>query len=254
MKGLLRLLMRCLSQLFNMKTEPYNYLRFNKRPPGKKPPPRSEIDLRYDADRDGFVFEDDQGVETPIGGTTIEADTISEATEAAGVTVDGVKLKDSQVYTDVINEKTAAAGVTADGVKLKDGAIYLGDALLGQIVALGFTTPRTQAMLDADGEINLRPSFATSIPVNGGTVTTPTQDKDHIEEINPAGTLASLTVEIPVGNNVGRLVQIISSQEITALTITVLGGGTVYGAQTTIAADGFGSYRQISATTWARVG
>ena len=51
-----------------MKTEPYNYLRFNKRPPGKKPPPRSEIDLRYDADRDGFVFENANGVETPVGG------------------------------------------------------------------------------------------------------------------------------------------------------------------------------------------
>ena len=36
------------------------------------------------------------------------------------MTVDGVLLKDSQVSTNVINEKTAAAGVTADGVLLKD--------------------------------------------------------------------------------------------------------------------------------------
>jgi len=39
-------------------------------------------------------------------------DTISEKTEGAGVTVDGVKHKDGQVYTDQINEKTANAGVT----------------------------------------------------------------------------------------------------------------------------------------------
>lgn len=52
------------------------------------------------------------------------ADVISEKTGAAGVTVDGVKLKDSEVYTDVIKEKTAVTGVTVDGVKLKDDDVY----------------------------------------------------------------------------------------------------------------------------------
>jgi len=51
-------------------------------------------------------------------------DTISEETTNAGVTIDGVKLKDSQVNTDQINEKTANAGVTIDGVKLKDSQPY----------------------------------------------------------------------------------------------------------------------------------
>lgn len=54
---------------------------------------------------------------------TVTTDTISEETAAAGVTIDGVKLKDSEVYTDVINEKTAATGVTVDGVLCKDGSI-----------------------------------------------------------------------------------------------------------------------------------
>lgn len=48
-------------------------------------------------------------------------DTISEKTAGAGVTIDGVKLKDSQVYTDQINEKTSAVGVTIDGLLIKDG-------------------------------------------------------------------------------------------------------------------------------------
>jgi len=55
--------------------------------------------------------------------STPKVDTISELTSAAGVTVDGVLLKDSQVSTDVINEKTSATGVTIDGVLLKDGAV-----------------------------------------------------------------------------------------------------------------------------------
>jgi len=55
--------------------------------------------------------------------STPKVDTISELTSAAGVTVDGVLLKDSEVSTDVINEKTSATGVTIDGVLLKDGAV-----------------------------------------------------------------------------------------------------------------------------------
>lgn len=52
-------------------------------------------------------------------------DTISEKTTDAGVTVDGVLLKDSEVTTDVIKEKTSAAGVTVDGLKIKDGVANL---------------------------------------------------------------------------------------------------------------------------------
>ena len=50
------------------------------------------------------------------------ADTMSEITAAAGVTIDGVLLKDSEVTTDTINEKTGAAGVTIDNFKIKDNA------------------------------------------------------------------------------------------------------------------------------------
>lgn len=58
-------------------------------------------------------------------------DQIGEQTAAAGVTLDGVLLKDSQVTTDVINEKTAATGVTIDGVELKDGEVDGVDMLTG---------------------------------------------------------------------------------------------------------------------------
>ena len=56
-------------------------------------------------------------------GTTLSVDTIAEKTSAAGVTIDGVKLKDNIVETDTINEKTSAAGVTIDGVLIKDGLV-----------------------------------------------------------------------------------------------------------------------------------
>jgi hypothetical protein len=69
------------------------------------------------------------GATTPdaITGTTIQAntqvttDTIGEKTSAAGVTIDGVLLKDSAVVSDTVSEKTSNAGVTIDGMNVKDG-------------------------------------------------------------------------------------------------------------------------------------
>lgn len=66
---------------------------------------------------------------TDFGSTGLKTDVVSESTSAAGVTIDGVLLKDNnvtvgtagQVVTDTIVEKTGAAGVTIDGVLLKDG-------------------------------------------------------------------------------------------------------------------------------------
>jgi hypothetical protein len=69
----------------------------------------------------------DTGIEAPIVTATAQVvtDTIAERTSAAGVTIDGVKLKDSQAYTDQINEKTSAAGVTVDGLLVKDGGMVM---------------------------------------------------------------------------------------------------------------------------------
>ena len=54
---------------------------------------------------------------------TLRTDTITERTPAAGVTIDGVLLKDSEVTTDAINEKTSGVGVTIDGLLIKDNFI-----------------------------------------------------------------------------------------------------------------------------------
>ncbi len=73
-------------------------------------------------------------VPTRPAANALSADTISEITAAAGVTADGVLLKDGNVTasqveattavkTDSIIEKTAAAGVTIDSVLLKDNEV-----------------------------------------------------------------------------------------------------------------------------------
>ena len=55
--------------------------------------------------------------------STVQVDAIAESTTNAGVTVDGVLIKDNAVNTDTITEKTSGSGVTVDGLLIRDGAI-----------------------------------------------------------------------------------------------------------------------------------
>lgn len=96
-----------------------------------------------------------------------KTDTINESTTDAGVTVEGVLIKDGAVTladaaafsADVISEKTAAAGVTVDSVLLKDGGIRLADAaalaadvISEKVAAAGVTV---DSVLLKDGGITL---------------------------------------------------------------------------------------------------
>ena len=71
------------------------------------------------------------GMGSDFGATGLKTDVVAESTATAGVTVDGVLLKDNsvtvgtagQVVTDTIAEKTGAAGVTIDGTLIKDGVV-----------------------------------------------------------------------------------------------------------------------------------
>lgn len=101
-------------------------------------------------------------------------DTIEEFTLNAGVTVDGVLLKDNAVNSDVHNEKTAGAGVTVDGVLLKDG----GAAITGVagLISTGAAPIAGNLVLVAGTKtVNTTAIKATSIVIltrksSGGTV------------------------------------------------------------------------------------
>lgn len=56
-------------------------------------------------------------------GYALKTDTISEKTTNAGVTIDGMLVKDSVPYVDTISEKTSDSGVTIDGLLIKDGKL-----------------------------------------------------------------------------------------------------------------------------------
>ena len=99
------------------------------------------------------------------------ADVIGETTASTGVTIDGVKCKDSgvsvplKIYADTIEEYTAAAGVTADGVKCKDGGVSTtaNSTLNGAAVSGAFSLTSDQVQVTEGGT-----GFATA--ATGGLI------------------------------------------------------------------------------------
>lgn len=96
-----------------------------------------------------------------------------------------------------------------------------------------------------------RTSVQRYVPLTGATLTV-ARAKDAVLLIDPAGTLATLTVALPTTYlENGDTVTIATSQIITALTLT----GTIVGTLTTLALGGFAKFQySLPAAKWFRVG
>ena len=89
-------------------------------------------------------------------------------------------------------------------------------------------------------------------PLTGTAVTVAAGDTWLIA--SPAGTLAALTVALPTSRTAGQEVLVVSSQIITALTVSGA-GTTVIGAPTAMAANGFFRMKYDGVmNAWYRVG
>jgi hypothetical protein len=86
------------------------------------------------------------------------------------------------------------------------------------------------------------PSTGATVTANAGV---------HVLHLDPAGTLAALSVVLPASPANGQDFVISTSQTITALTIT----GTIVGTLTTLALGGFARFNySSSAAKWLRAG
>lgn len=91
-------------------------------------------------------------------------------------------------------------------------------------------------------------SVQYATPTTGQTVT---GDGSQIIIINPAGTLAALTVVLPASPTDGQQCVLATSQILTSLTIT----GTIVGTLTTLALGGFARFvYSATAAKWFRAG
>lgn len=100
----------------------------------------------------------------------LKADTISEVTSAAGVTADGVLLKDGAVATDTISEATATSGVTVDGCLIKDGRAA---ALATAAMFLSAEVTGNGSSQDTAHGLGATPTICIAIPsdLSGGAFT-----------------------------------------------------------------------------------
>lgn len=95
------------------------------------------------------------------------------------------------------------------------------------------------------------PNVQYETPATGATVTVASDT--HVLQLNPAGTIAALTVVFPAAPYNKQLLTISSSQIVTAVTVTSV--KSVLGALTTLVVAGFASYRYNStADFWFREG
>ena len=161
-----------------------------------------------------------------ISGGTLKSDAVSEYTAAAGVTVDGVLLKDSAVSVDTINEKTSAAGVTVDGALLKDGgATFTGNVTLNAQSDVRFADGDSSNWVAFQGAASIASNVTWTLPATDGT-------SGQLLSTNGSGTLSwaapgntGFTADRAiVSNGSGVLaVSAVTATELAYLDITTLG-------------------------------
>jgi len=178
----------------------------------------------------------------------ISVDTISEKSSAAGVTIDGVQLKDSVVVVDTINEKTGAAGVTIDGVLIKDNTVkgnvtieggetldvsagtmtFAADQISGNSIEGGTIGSITISSLTASAG-----TFTGNVNPSGGTLTL--ANNQISGDALHGGTFSSFTSTGITDGGAGTAITIDGSNNVTTSgNLTVGGDLTISGSNNTI--------------------
>jgi hypothetical protein len=100
-------------------------------------------------------------------------------------------------------------------------------------------------------DIRLIPQVQYATPTVGQTVTV--NSNGHVKLLlNPAGTLATLTVAFPASPVDGDVIQMGSTQIVTTLTMSV---GTIVGALAALAVGGSGTWIYSgTASQWIKIG
>lgn len=101
-------------------------------------------------------------------------------------------------------------------------------------------------------------TITTVVPATGNTVSYRNRRNNQLMYINPAGTLAALTIAIPsdTASRIGQSVEFTCSQAITALTISAISGSApsflkAGGALTALVAGDTYRLTKVAALTWA---
>lgn len=94
---------------------------------------------------------------------------------------------------------------------------------------------------------------STAAPVSGGTVSNPGGCGDYTLWCQPAATLATLTVNLPLdsASQIGDIARVGSSKTVTLLTLA--GPVSILDSVGTLSANQIVSYKKLAADTWALI-
>jgi hypothetical protein len=94
-------------------------------------------------------------------------------------------------------------------------------------------------------------NYSFQQPASGATLTAPAFLGAYL--LDPAGTLATLTIVLPPAANDGQVFEMSTTQAVTALTISPAAGQSVIGGSLSLAANAGASWRYRGANnTWYR--
>lgn len=130
------------------------------------------------------------------------------------------------------------------GIKMTNGK----EVRLAQLAedSLTLLTPSGQAFNPATSTVQ------KASPTSGATVQMSNDSMDGALYINPAATLASLTVNLPTNltSRDGQIRRIVTSKAITSLTI---GGATILSTVTELSAGDSVSFMKVDNNTWSKL-
>lgn len=147
---------------------------------------------------------------------------------------------DGQVSGVTRQEDFAVCGNVNPGTQLK---FDLTNVTAGTAVTL--TAPSASGTLAAEGVVAIQ----YAAPLTGATVALASTTTNLI--VNPAGTIAELTITLPAASD-GKKFTVTSSQIVTTLTLTPAGDDTIQTDVTTLAAAGDGFTFVARSGVWYR--
>ena len=135
------------------------------------------------------------------------------------------------------------------------GGFQIGEVATNGVVTNDITIDGSGNVVVSRGALSASAGYAenslqTSVPAAGANVTIP--NNCSLDILQPAGTLATLTVTMPAAPVVHQVVRVLSTQTITTLTVAANTGQTIVGMPTTLAQNGAFAYI-YHGTQWFRM-
>ena len=164
------------------------------------------------------------------------------------------------LYTaGTIRLRLTDGGVTQSVPLIFVSAIGVGDYASLSRIATGVVGVGTGAAGSIDGSLSLKTlthssaevdtSFSYNAPATGATITPAVGEQRTI--VNPAGTIATLTINTPATPVNGQIWGFGCTQIVTTLTVTAVGGATIVAAPAACAVGGHHNFLyRATGTTW----